>query len=44
MKYLTPEGYIIVLTESDKKEVATICGNPKIKFSLYKRVIYIRII
>jgi len=28
-----PEGYIISLTESEKKEVATICGNPKIKFS-----------
>jgi hypothetical protein len=28
-----PEGYIIVLTESEKKEVATICGNLKIKFS-----------
>ena len=28
-----PEGYIIGLTESEKKEVATICGNPKIKFS-----------
>jgi len=28
-----PEGYIIVLTDSEKKEVATICGNPKIKFS-----------
>jgi len=28
-----PEGYIIVLTDSEKKEVATNCGNPKIKFS-----------
>jgi len=28
-----PEGYIISLTESEKKEVTTICGNPKIKFS-----------
>ena len=28
-----PEGYIIVLTESEKKEVATICGNLKIKYS-----------
>ena len=28
-----PEGYIIGLTESEKKEVATICGNPRIKFS-----------
>jgi len=28
-----PEGYIISLTDSEKKEVATICGNPKIKFS-----------
>jgi phage regulator Rha-like protein len=28
-----PEGYVIVLTENEKKEVATICGNPKIKFS-----------
>jgi len=28
-----PEGYIIGLTESEKKEVATNCGNPKIKFS-----------
>ena len=28
-----PEGYIIVLTDSEKKEVATICGNPKIKFT-----------
>jgi len=28
-----PEGYIIGLTESEKKEVVTICGNPKIKFS-----------
>jgi len=28
-----PEGYIIALTDSEKKEVATICGNPKIKFS-----------
>ena len=28
-----PEGYIIILTDSEKKEVATICGNPKIKFS-----------
>ena len=25
-----PEGYIIALTDSEKKEVATICGNPKI--------------
>jgi len=28
-----PEGYIISLTDREKKEVATICGNPKIKFS-----------
>ena len=28
-----PEGYIIALTKSEKNEVATICGNPKIKFS-----------
>ena len=28
-----PEGYVIGLTESEKKEVATICGNLKIKFS-----------
>jgi len=28
-----PEGYIIVLTDSEKKEVATNCGNPRIKFS-----------
>ena len=28
-----PEGYVIILTDSEKKEVATICGNPKIKFS-----------
>ena len=28
-----PEGYIITLTDSEKKEVATNCGNPKIKFS-----------
>jgi len=28
-----PEGYIIGLTESEKKEVATNCDNPKIKFS-----------
>jgi len=28
-----PEGYIIVLTESEKQEVVTICDNPKIKFS-----------
>jgi len=28
-----PEGYIIVLTDSEEKEVATNCGNPKIKFS-----------
>ena len=28
-----PEGYIIGLTESEKKEVATNCGNPKLKFS-----------
>ena len=28
-----PEGYIIGLTESEKKEVATNCGNLKIKFS-----------
>jgi hypothetical protein len=28
-----PEGYIIGLTESEKKEVITICDNPKIKFS-----------
>jgi len=28
-----PEGYIIVLTESDKKEVVTNCDNPQIKFS-----------
>ena len=28
-----PDGYIIELTDSEKKEVATNCGNPKIKFS-----------
>jgi hypothetical protein len=28
-----PKGYIIALTDSEKKEVATSCGNPKIKFS-----------
>jgi len=28
-----PEGYIIVLTDSDKKEVVTNCDNPQIKFS-----------
>jgi len=28
-----PSGYVIVLTNSEKKEVATFCGNPKIKFS-----------
>jgi len=28
-----PEGYIIALTDNEKKEVATICGNLKIKFS-----------
>ena len=28
-----PEGYIIALTESEKKEVATNCDNLKIKFS-----------
>jgi len=28
-----PEGYIICLTESEKKEVITNCDNPKIKFS-----------
>jgi len=28
-----PEGYIIALTDSEKKEVVTICDNPKIKFS-----------
>jgi hypothetical protein len=28
-----PEGYIITLTESEKREVATICDNPRIKFS-----------
>ena len=28
-----PEGYIIGLTDVEKKEVATICGNLKIKFS-----------
>ena len=28
-----PEGYIIALTDSEKMEVATICDNPKIKFS-----------
>ncbi|MCL2760904.1 MAG: ORF6N domain-containing protein [Desulfuromonadales bacterium] len=28
-----PEGYIISLTEKEKKEVATNCGNPKVKFS-----------
>ncbi|MCL1969807.1 MAG: ORF6N domain-containing protein [Bacteroidetes bacterium] len=28
-----PQGYIFALTDSEKKEVATNCGNPKIKFS-----------
>jgi len=28
-----PEGYIICLTENEKKEVITNCDNPKIKFS-----------
>ena len=28
-----PEGYIIALTDSEKKEVVTICDNPKTKFS-----------
>ena len=28
-----PEGYIIVLTDSEKQEVITNCDNPKIKFS-----------
>jgi len=28
-----PEGYIISLTDSEKKEVVTICGNLKIKYS-----------
>jgi len=28
-----PEGYVITLNESEKKEVATICDNPKLKFS-----------
>jgi hypothetical protein len=28
-----PEGYIIALTDSEKKEVITICDNPKVKFS-----------
>jgi len=28
-----PEEYILCLTESEKKEVTTNCGNPKIKFS-----------
>ena len=28
-----PKGYVIGLTDSEKNEVATICGNPKIKFS-----------
>jgi hypothetical protein len=28
-----PQGYIIGLTDSEKHEVATKCGNPKVKFS-----------
>ena len=32
-KFPEGKGYIIVLTDSEKKEVATICGNLKIKFS-----------
>ena len=28
-----PEGYIICLTESERREVVTNCDNPKIKFS-----------
>jgi len=32
-----PEGYIIVLTDSEKKEVATICGNPPALRSLWLR-------
>ena len=29
-----PDGYIFFLSQDEKTEVATICGNPKLKLSL----------